>query len=151
MAKKRRAKKSVFENGWRVLVSLPTRDGLQVGIVGETGKRKIDKRKGSWVWVNIDGHWFLVPEKDVEHKIDEPYCAEFVKKFQHASLVRRKENNVEYEYIVTPRNKKGYLKGPDGAGASRWYKNSGPVNRMWEKLLDEVYKRLTTQAATAGS
>jgi hypothetical protein len=141
-----------FENGWHVLVHLPPRDGVQEGIVGGTGTRRVDSRRGLWVWVNIDGHWFLVPEKDVEHKTDEPYCLEFVKELQQASLVQKRVKlkgvYVERERIVTPTYEKGFLKPLRGAG---WQHKGAPVNRLYATLLDETYKRLTTQAASAGA
>jgi hypothetical protein len=166
MAKKRAKKEPEFKNGWRVIAYLPvpTRPGWtgtqrnmarvdgKVGVVEEAVTKMTRAGSESWVYVNIEGTSFLVPEPDIEHKTDEPYCADFVAEMQQASLVRKrvkqKDVYVERERIVTPNYEKGFLKPLRGAG---WKHEGAPVNRLHATLLDETYKRLTTQAARAGS
>jgi hypothetical protein len=139
MAKKMKAE---FEKGWRVLVHLPTRAGVQQGIVGDTGKRKADGYRGAWVWVTVEGTSFLVPEKDIEHKTDEPYCLEFAAELQRATLVIKSGR----ERIVTPKTEKWYLKSMKGSG---WWYDGTPVSRMKKKMLDEAYTMLVEQARPA--
>ena len=138
---------SEFEKGWRVLVRLPIWTVAKEAIVvGEPCKRKkADPSKQTWIWVTIEGKFFQVSEAWIEPKIDEPYCVEFVKDIQQASLVRRMVKKVERECIVTPLSgKRGYLKPLRGSG---W---GARISGFRAKLLDETYKKLTTQAASAG-
>jgi len=158
-------KHAEFENGWRVVVYLPVpaREGWygtqrnlarvdgRVGVIEETVTKRTKAGLESWVYVDVKGTRFFVPEDDIEHKTDEPYCVEFVKELQQASLVRKRVKHkgvyVERERLVTPTYEKGFLKPLRGAG---WQYKGAPVNRMYATVLDETYKRLTTQAASAG-
>jgi hypothetical protein len=36
----------------------------------------------SWVYVNVEGTRFFVPEDDIDYKTDEPYCVESVKEYK---------------------------------------------------------------------
>lgn len=129
-----------FETGWRVLVHLPTRAEVQQGTVGDMGKSKRDGRRGLWVRVKVGNEWFLVPETSVEHKTDEPYCVEFVKELQQASLVRKGKKIVR-ERIITPTYEKGFLKPLYG---SDWKYRGLSVNKMQAKVLDATYQRLAS-------
>lgn len=154
MAKKKKLI-SEFEKGWRVLVRLPIWTVAKEAIVvGEPCKRKkADPSKQTWIWVTIEGKFFQVSEAWIEPKIDEPYCVEFVKDIQQASLVRRMvttpRGKVEREYITTPLNKRGYLK-PLSITFSIRGSGWGRITGFRARLLDETYKKLTTQAASAG-
>jgi hypothetical protein len=134
-----------FEKGWRVLVHLPGRADVQQGIVGDSGKRKLDKRRATWVWVDIEGKLLLVPEKDLEAKIDEPYYLEIVKEFQQASLVLKAGR----ERIITPTAEKGYLRSHNGC--DWWYKGKPVVSKLKEKALNDAYKRLALQASAVSA
>jgi hypothetical protein len=159
------AKEPEFEKGWRVIAYLPvpvppdwsgTRrnkarvDG-RVGVVLETVSKRTRAGLESWVYVNIEGTTLYLPEDDIDYKTDEPYGADFVEELQQASLVREtvkmKGVTVVRERIVTPTNEKGYLKPLKGPG---WKEKGALVNKMRTNVLDETYKRLTTQAAVAG-
>jgi hypothetical protein len=147
---------SEFENGWRVLVRIPAwtvaKEAIVVGQPCRLG-RKYDYHNRIWIWVAVEGKRLQVPEDFIKAKEDESYCAEFVKDLQTATLVRNRvkdrhndDNNdayIERERIKTPTNKKGFLKLLRCGG---WSKITG----FRARLLDETYKRLTTQAASAG-
>jgi hypothetical protein len=141
-----------FEKGWRVLVHVPGRVVQQGIVISDPVKRKADGYKRWAFWVNVEGTSLQLWETDIEHKTDEPYCVDFVKELQQASLVRKrvkvKDAYVERERIVTPTNEKGYLKALKGSG---WKDAGRPVNKMQEAVLGEKYNRLTVQAASAGS
>jgi hypothetical protein len=161
MAKK---KKPNFEKGWRVIAYLPVptspggfgtqrnmaRVDGRVGVVVETVSKRTRTGPESWVYVNIEGTTFYVPEADIDYKTDEPYCVEFVRELQQASLVRKaakvKGTEVVRERIITPTNKKGYLKGLG------WKEKGALVNKMRTTVLDKTYQRLKEeQAAAAGT
>lgn len=96
------------------------------------------------MWVDIEGNLFLVPEKDLEAKIDESYYVEIVKEFQQASLVLKAGR----ERIITPTAEKGYLKSLKGCG---WSSKGKSVSRLKERALNEAYKRLAVRASAVSA
>lgn len=112
------AKSLAFEKGWRVLVRVPGREGTHEGTVRDAGTRRVDGRRGLWVWVHINGHWELVPENKLEPKMDEGYYADFVADINRGSLSLKK-GTLELKggrvRVVTPStDKNGYLKAKNG-------------------------------------
>ena len=112
--------------------------------------RILEGRQGRSVMADqpkAGGHSFLVPETDIEHKTDEPYCTEFVKEAQQASLVRKMVKKVVRERVVTPTYEKGFLK-----SGGNWKYKGQHVNRLQVKVLNETYERLVqAQAAVASA